>query len=119
MKNKINSFRQGKDESIFDAYERFKELLRQCPHHGIPIFIQLETFYKGLVHSSRNVLDVSSGGVLLSKSYEEVYMLIESITANTYQWPVTRASTNSTHKRPTMKSFRLQLLVLMWLNSTR
>ncbi|KAI5417343.1 hypothetical protein KIW84_042087 [Lathyrus oleraceus] len=100
MRNEVTSFRQGEDESIFDTWERFKELLRQCLYHGIPICIQLEIFYNGLVPSSRNMLDALSGGALLSKSYEEGYKLIESITANTYQWPVTRELANSNQKRP-------------------
>lgn len=39
------------------------------------------------------MLDASYGGALFSKSYQEGYNLIESITAKTYQWPVTRTST--------------------------
>lgn len=46
------------------------------------------------------MLDASNGGALLSKSYEEGYKLIERITANTYQWPVTRANTGAIQKRP-------------------
>ncbi|CAL5191263.1 unnamed protein product [Lathyrus oleraceus] len=46
------------------------------------------------------MLDASSGGALLSKSYEKGYKLIESITVNTYQWHATRVSANSTQKRP-------------------
>lgn len=75
MRNEITSFGQGEAQSLFDACERFKELLRQCSRHGIPICIQLETFYNGLVPSSRNMLDASSGGDFLSKSYEEGYKL--------------------------------------------
>lgn len=101
MRNEITSFRKGEYESLFNAWERFKELLRQCPYHGIPICIKLETFYNGLVPSLRNMLDASNGGALLSKSYENSYRLIESITANTYQWPITRATANSAQKRPT------------------
>lgn len=56
--NEIALFRQGDDEALCDAWERFKEFLRQYPHHGIPICIQLETFYNGLVPSSRKMLDV-------------------------------------------------------------
>ncbi|XP_058725922.1 uncharacterized protein LOC131597232 [Vicia villosa] len=100
MRNEITSFRQGDDELLFEAWERFKELFRQCPHHGIPICIQLETFYNGLVPSSRKMLDASSGGALLSKSYEEGYRLIESITTNTYQWPTARANVSTTQRRP-------------------
>ncbi|MCI41174.1 hypothetical protein A2U01_0062407, partial [Trifolium medium] len=72
--------------------ERYKEMLRQCPHHGIPVCIQFETLYNGLTPSSKNMLDASSGGVLLSKSYTDGFVLIESITANTYQWPTSRAT---------------------------
>lgn len=38
------------------------------------------------------MLDASSGGALLSKSYEEGYNLFKRITANTYQLPITRAA---------------------------
>ena len=39
MRNEITSFRQIDDESLFEAWERFKELLRKCRHHWIPICI--------------------------------------------------------------------------------
>lgn len=45
MRNEITSFRKRGYESLFDVWERFKDLLRHCPHHGIPICIQLETFF--------------------------------------------------------------------------
>ncbi|KAI5429921.1 hypothetical protein KIW84_034486 [Lathyrus oleraceus] len=61
----------------------------------------LETFYNGLVPSSRNMLDTSSGGALLSKSYQEAYSLIESIITKTYQWPVTKVVARTTQKNPT------------------
>lgn len=85
MRNKITSFRQWKHESLFDARERFKELLRQWPYQCIPMCVQVETFYNGIVPLSRNMLDTSSGGAMLSKSYQEGYDLIESISAITYQ----------------------------------
>ena len=31
--NWITSFAQGEDESLYEAWERFKDLLRLCPHH--------------------------------------------------------------------------------------
>ena len=62
MRNDITSFRQTEDEYLFEAWERFKELLRKCPHHGIPICIQMETFYNGLLPPMRLMLDASAGG---------------------------------------------------------
>ncbi|MCI09221.1 hypothetical protein A2U01_0030304, partial [Trifolium medium] len=52
----------------------------------------LETFYNGLIPNSKAMLDASSGGDLISKSYTEGFAFIESITANTYQWPTARAN---------------------------
>ena len=35
FRNEITSFVQLETESFYDAWERFKELLRKCPYHGI------------------------------------------------------------------------------------
>ncbi|XP_062103792.1 uncharacterized protein LOC133814906 [Humulus lupulus] len=85
---------QLEDESTSDAWERFKELLRKCPHHGIPHCIQMETFYNGLNAASRMVLDASANGAILSKSYNEAFEILERIASNNYQWSNTRAPTS-------------------------
>ncbi|KAL9411530.1 hypothetical protein AB3S75_045182 [Citrus x aurantiifolia] len=82
LRNEITSFHQLEDESLCDACERFKELLRRCPHHGIPCCIQLETFYNGLNPSTRLMVDASANGALLSKSYNEAYEILERIAYN-------------------------------------
>ncbi|KAH9681200.1 hypothetical protein KPL71_026880 [Citrus sinensis] len=90
LRNEITSFYQLEDESLYEAWERFKELLRRCPHHGIPCCIQLETFYNGLNPSTRLMVDASANGALLSKSYTEAYEILERIANNNYQWPSAR-----------------------------
>ncbi|KAH9735010.1 hypothetical protein KPL71_017596 [Citrus sinensis] len=85
LRNEITSFHQLEDESLYEAWERFKELLRRCPHHGIPCCIQLETFYNGLNPSTRLMVDASANGALLSKSYTESYEILERIANNNYQ----------------------------------
>ena len=32
----IREFLQGLGEVFYEAWERLRDLLRQCPHHGIP-----------------------------------------------------------------------------------
>ena len=32
----IREFSQGLGEVFYEAWERLRDLLRQCPHHGIP-----------------------------------------------------------------------------------
>lgn len=75
MRNDITSFRQLDVEYLFEAWERFKELLRKCSHHRIRVCIQMESFYNGLLPPSRLMLEVSSGGTLLRKSYNEITWL--------------------------------------------
>ncbi|XP_027357447.1 uncharacterized protein LOC113866848 [Abrus precatorius] len=36
IRNDISSFYQLESETLYNTWERFKELLRKCPHHGIP-----------------------------------------------------------------------------------
>ncbi|KAH9735112.1 hypothetical protein KPL71_017633 [Citrus sinensis] len=93
LRNEITSFHQLEDESLYEGWERFKELLRMCPHHGIPCCIQLETFYNGLNPSTRLMVDASANGALLSKSYTEAYEILERIANNNYQWPSARQPT--------------------------
>ncbi|KAJ9544806.1 hypothetical protein OSB04_024513 [Centaurea solstitialis] len=58
----ISTFKQWEDEPVPDAWERYKELLRKCPHHGIPYCIQLETFYNGLTPTAKGMIDATAGG---------------------------------------------------------
>ena len=46
--NDITSFSQMEGESLYEALERFKELQRECPHHGILNWLLVQTFYNGL-----------------------------------------------------------------------
>ncbi|KAH9770111.1 hypothetical protein KPL71_012262 [Citrus sinensis] len=93
LRNEITSFHQLEDESLYEAWEKFKELLRKCPHHGIPCCIQLETFYNGLNLSTRLMVNALANGALLSKSYTEAYEILERIANNNYQWPSARQPT--------------------------
>jgi len=35
LRDQITSFTQREDESLYEAWERFKDLLRLCPLHGL------------------------------------------------------------------------------------
>ncbi|GJR22346.1 retrovirus-related pol polyprotein from transposon TNT 1-94 [Tanacetum coccineum] len=44
----INNFQQEPDESLFRAWERFKELLMKCPQHYLTDMQEAILFYNGL-----------------------------------------------------------------------
>ena len=58
-------------ETINETCERFKDLIRRCPHHGISEWVQMELFYYGLNVQSCMIVDTSAGGCLLNKSVNE------------------------------------------------
>nr|GEY85684.1 reverse transcriptase domain-containing protein [Tanacetum cinerariifolium] len=58
--------------------ERFKDLLRQCPHHGSLELHQLDTFYNALNPNDQNALDSAAGGNFLDKIPRECFSIIES-----------------------------------------
>ncbi|GJT70869.1 reverse transcriptase domain-containing protein [Tanacetum coccineum] len=44
LRNEITTFYQKPNETFNEAWERFKGLLRQCPHHGFPRITSTDTF---------------------------------------------------------------------------
>nr|GEX01757.1 reverse transcriptase domain-containing protein [Tanacetum cinerariifolium] len=55
------------NETFNEAWERFKDLLRQCPHHGFFELHQLDTFYNALNPNDQDALDSAAGGNFLDK----------------------------------------------------
>ncbi|XP_021771468.1 uncharacterized protein LOC110735586 [Chenopodium quinoa] len=82
LRNELSTFRQSDDESLYEVWRRFKRLQRQCPHHGIPEWMLVQTFYNGLTHEFRIYIDATSGGSLLTKNPTEAKELIEKMAAN-------------------------------------
>nr|GFB90199.1 reverse transcriptase domain-containing protein [Tanacetum cinerariifolium] len=66
--NEILNFQQKFDESFHEAWERYKDILRACPHHGFTELHQLDTFYNALNPPDQDSLNVTVGGNLLEKS---------------------------------------------------
>ncbi|GKB65252.1 reverse transcriptase domain-containing protein [Tanacetum coccineum] len=78
LKNEISRFTQKFDETFSEAWERFKEMLRACPHHGFTELTQIDTFYNGLNENDQDSLNAAAGGNLLSKTTREALNIIEN-----------------------------------------
>ena len=93
MRNDITNFFQQDMESLYEAWERYKDLLRRCPHHGLPIWSQVQTFYNGLMPNIQAMVDIASGGALNNKTPKEAYNLIEVMASKNYMRSSERNST--------------------------
>ncbi|GJS25041.1 hypothetical protein Tco_0453673 [Tanacetum coccineum] len=57
----INNFQLEPNESLFRAWERFKELLIKCPQHYLTDMQEVILFYNGLDVLTRQILDSKFG----------------------------------------------------------
>ncbi|GKC32533.1 reverse transcriptase domain-containing protein, partial [Tanacetum coccineum] len=64
LRNDITNFQQRFDESFCEAWERFKDLLRACPHHGFTELHQIDTFYNSLTSADQDSLNAAVGFAL-------------------------------------------------------
>nr|GEX72693.1 hypothetical protein [Tanacetum cinerariifolium] len=58
----INDFQQEPDKTLYQAWERFKELLMKCPHYYLTKMQDVILFYNGLDVPTRKILD-SKGAI--------------------------------------------------------
>ncbi|KAL0445896.1 UNVERIFIED_CONTAM: hypothetical protein Slati_1717500 [Sesamum latifolium] len=91
MLNDITSFVQLDRESLYDAWERFKSMLRNCPHHELPVWRQVQTLYNGVTLPNRATIDAAAGGTIMKKLPSEAFNIIDEIATNLYSYGQERA----------------------------
>ena len=79
----INTLGQLEGENLVEAWAKFHELLRKCPHHRLTKWMQVHTFYNGLRNATRTVVDASVGRALMKKTTNQAYEILEDATTNT------------------------------------
>nr|GEV29726.1 reverse transcriptase domain-containing protein [Tanacetum cinerariifolium] len=78
LRNEISNFQQRFDESFHEAWDRYKDLFRACPHHGFTELHQLESFYNALNPADQDSLNAAAGGNRLERCTQDVLTIIEN-----------------------------------------
>jgi hypothetical protein len=79
LRYKILTFQQLIDETIAEVWERLQDYISACPHHGMEELFIIQSFYHGLVHSTREHIDAVAGGSFFALYIEEAWALIEKM----------------------------------------
>ncbi|GJY09045.1 reverse transcriptase domain-containing protein [Tanacetum coccineum] len=66
LRNEITRFQQRFDETFYEAWDRFNDLLRACPHHGFSKLHQLDTFYNAFYYKDQESVEFRRGRTCLS-----------------------------------------------------
>nr|GEU56654.1 reverse transcriptase domain-containing protein [Tanacetum cinerariifolium] len=98
LRNEITNFQQRFDESFSEVWDRFKDLLRACPHHDFSELHKFDTFYNALNSKDQDSLNFAAGGNFLDKMPRECLSIIESKSKVRYSHEkpvVAKLSTNA------------------------
>jgi hypothetical protein len=85
------NFKQLEHEHVLQSWERMKLMLRNCPTHGLNLWMIIQFFYAGLNFVSRNLLDSTAGGTFMEITLGESTKLLDNIMTNYSQWHTERA----------------------------
>ena len=69
-------------------------MIRNCPTHGLSLWMIIQKNHVGLNFASRNVLDSATGGTFMEITLGEATKLLDNIMANYSQWHTERSSTS-------------------------
>ena len=97
-RGEIIVFKQGEDENLYNAWERYKRLLKRCPMHGIDLTTQMDIFYHAMNYASKSIIDASCCGAFKIRNAEEVRQIIEDLVKCNYKAP-SEASKSSSRMR--------------------
>ncbi|GJS70703.1 hypothetical protein Tco_0703544 [Tanacetum coccineum] len=80
----INNFQQEPEGNLYQAWERFKELLMKCPKHCLTKIQEVVLFYYGLDVPTRQILD--SSGAIPSKIAADAKIAIQEMAEYSQKW---------------------------------
>ncbi|CAL1356087.1 unnamed protein product [Linum trigynum] len=82
----IVTFKQAEDESLTEAWERYKELLMRCPSHGLEDWNVISIFFNGIRRQFRDALNNASRNGFTRMEAPEAYELVEKICSEDTEW---------------------------------
>nr|GFA97374.1 reverse transcriptase domain-containing protein [Tanacetum cinerariifolium] len=111
LRNEITNFRQRLDESLFEAWKRYKLSIDRCPNHNMLPVTQIDTFYKSLTLRHRDTINAAAGGTVMKRRLEECYNLIENMTAHHNDWDTLAQWSDSSNSITSSSDMKIAALI--------
>ncbi|XP_074351553.1 uncharacterized protein LOC141690673 [Apium graveolens] len=90
LTNEINQFHQKENEYFWKYFDRFKNVLSQCPHHEIEKWRLCKIVYEALDSSTTALLDSIFQGKFMEKDEDQGWEFFEELAEKTMLWESTR-----------------------------
>ena len=72
-------FQQRQNETFYEAWTRYKDLLHKVPHHGIEPWLQIQIFYDKVNCQTRRAIDYAANGRLNRLSIDKCWEVLEGL----------------------------------------
>ncbi|MBV5348730.1 hypothetical protein JZU61_03615, partial [bacterium] len=82
LRSRISTFKQMSGESFTEAWGRFKEYIRECPHHSFQDEQLMRMFYDGVEWQYKVALNSASNGDFATQSSEGARELINNLASS-------------------------------------
>ena len=86
LRRAISQFAPNNGETFFQCWERFKDLLFACPHHGFLEWHTINTFYFSLTPQLKMFVESMCAGTYLDKNPTEASNYFDYLTNLTRDW---------------------------------
>src|SRR3954470_19903580 len=95
MRKEVTDFAQRDNEMFSECWERFKDLLLKCPHHGFEVWRLVQYFYNDLVQEDRSMIESMKGGRFLGLNELEAHEFLENLSESSQQWDHSQRDRNT------------------------
>uniref|UniRef100_A0A2N9GLJ5 RNA-directed DNA polymerase n=1 Tax=Fagus sylvatica TaxID=28930 RepID=A0A2N9GLJ5_FAGSY len=97
---KYQPFEQRESESLYQVWERFKDLLSLCPHHGYESWRTVSCFYEGLLPRDRQFVEMMCNGEFLQKDPDEAIEYLNHLAEKAHTWTGPSATESTNRSKP-------------------
>ncbi|XP_034681081.1 uncharacterized protein LOC117911023 [Vitis riparia] len=74
------------DEKFFACWERFREIVAACPHHGFDNWMLVSYFYEGMSPPMKQLLETMCGGDFMNKNPDEAFQFLDYVAKVSRSW---------------------------------
>ncbi|KAL5560204.1 hypothetical protein UlMin_036415 [Ulmus minor] len=86
LRRQISNFGQKESETLYQVWERYKDLLNSCPHHGYESWRVVSYFYDGLQNRERQFIETMCNGEFLHKDPDEAMDFLDDLSEKSHTW---------------------------------
>ena len=86
LQRQMMNFSCSPNESFHQAWERFKDLLNACPHHGFEMWRLVSFFYDSLTADFKRLVSTMCNGEFYDKEPSEAFDFFDQLAENIKQW---------------------------------